>query len=127
MNKLFFFTASVGNWACWLDIVLIVIMATIVFFHGKINYAIPSMTVEDSPLRQRVLRFSFLMTFIVGPFVECDYLFKGMGIILKTFFVYLSTYFALNVVMLIYLIMEAIVICVGKLVYWALDKKWPYD
>lgn len=130
MNTLLsFFTAlmDVGNWAFWLDIVLIITMATIVFFYGEIKYVLPSLKVEKHPFLQKVLRFSFLMSWVVGPFVEFDYWFYGMNVILKTCCVYASAFFALNVVMLGYLIMVGIIYVVGNLIYWALDKKWPYD
>ena len=130
MNTLFAYEtlASFGNWAFWLVAVFIVTMGTIIVLRGKMNYIVPSFTVEKHPFLQKVLRISLLLTLLLCPFVRCDYIFHGLDHPFgRAICVYLAAFFGLYLVIFIYFVISVIIYCVGRMIYWALDKKWPDD
>lgn len=114
-----------GNWAFWFVVILLFIMAAIIFFFGKMDYIVPSFTVEEHPLLQKILRFSLLLILVLCLFVECDYFFKGFSPLGKATFVYIAAIFGFYIAMFVYFAIIVIIYCVGKVTYWALDKKWP--
>ncbi|MBQ4399889.1 MAG: hypothetical protein II830_01185 [Alphaproteobacteria bacterium] len=131
MDTLFSFfemLMSFGNWAFWLVAVLLMVMATIVYFYGEMNYIVPYFTVEKHPFLQQVLRFSFLLILVLCLFVDCDHIFHGLEPpVGKAVCVYITAFIGFYFAMGFYFFACLLIYCVGRIVYWALDKEWHDD